>query len=111
MSDIVERTRPGVDVIDRERTDTKPKTERPKMYKVLLVNDDYTPFELVVMVLMAEFKTSEQKAHQIMWTAHKKGVCLVSVYARDIAETKAASAMALAMKHDFALRFSVEPEE
>ena len=73
--------------------DTRPATttklERPKLYKVILINDDYTPREFVVMVLKAEFKMGESKANAVMLTAHRKGSCVIAVYPRDVAETKA----------------------
>ena len=70
---------------------TKPvvKTERPKLHKVILFNDDYTPREFVTIVLKGEFHLNEDQAYRVMMTAHRKGVCVVSVYPRDIAETKA----------------------
>jgi ATP-dependent Clp protease adaptor protein ClpS len=66
-----------------------PKTKRPPLYKVILVNDDYTPREFVVMVLKAVFRMSEEQAYKVMITAHRRGVCVVAVFARDIAESKA----------------------
>ena len=92
---------------------TKPtvKTEKPKLYRVLLLNDDFTPREFVVYVLMAEFRLSESQASQVMLTAHRKGVCVVCVYPRDVAETKAARATEMGAKMGFPLRFEAEPEE
>jgi len=87
------------------------KTERPKLYRVLLLNDDYTPREVVVMVLMAEFRLSEEQAARVMMTAHRKGVCVVMVYPRDVAETKAARATERGAELGFPLRFEAEPEE
>ena len=87
------------------------KTEKPKRYKVLLFNDDYTPREFVVRVLKAEFRLSEDQAMRVMMTAHRKGLCVVMVYPRDVAETKAARATEMAASQGFPLRFSTEPEE
>jgi len=87
------------------------KTEKPKLYKVLLFNDDYTPREFVVRVLKAEFRLSEDQAMRVMITAHRKGLCVVMVYPKDVAETKAARAMDMAASQGFPLRFSAEPEE
>ncbi len=87
------------------------KTERPKLHKVILINDDYTPREFVVVVLKGEFHLSESQAHRVMITAHQKGVCVVSVYPRDVAETKAARATELGALRGFPLRFETEPEE
>lgn len=102
---------------ERGIQDTKPrvkvstKTERPRLYKVILVNDDYTPREFVVVVLKAEFRMNESQAHCVMITAHQLGSCVVAVYARDIAETKATRAIDAARTKGYALLFTVEPEE
>jgi ATP-dependent Clp protease adaptor protein ClpS len=92
---------------------TKPalKTERPKLHKVILVNDDFTPREFVVAVLKAEFRVSEEQAYRIMITAHKRGVCVVAVFQKDIAETKATRATDMAKAQGFPLLFITEPEE
>ena len=91
----------------------KPKTkvERPKLYKVILFNDDFTPREFVVTMLQGEFRLSEAQANRVMMTAHRKGVCVVSVYPRDVAETKATRATDAGRAMGFPLRFDVEPEE
>ena len=70
------------------RTRVLPKTERPKLYKVILLNDDYTPREFVVVVLRAVFRMTTDQAHGVMLTAHMRGVCVVAVYTKDVAETK-----------------------
>jgi ATP-dependent Clp protease adaptor protein ClpS len=90
----------------------RPKTrvERPKLYKVILVNDDFTPREFVVTVLRAEFRLSDDQAHRVMITAHQKGVCVVSVYPKDVAETKAARATDAGKEAGFPLMFTTEPE-
>ena len=99
--------------IDVLKPDTvlKPKVEQPKLYKVLLLNDDFTPREFVVEVLKAVFHTTEDQAYRIMMTAHQKGVCVVSTYTRDIAESKAKEATDLGHSNGFPLAFSTEPEE
>ena len=61
-----------------------PKTERPRLHKVILINDDYTPREFVVSVLKAEFRMTEDQAYKVMLTAHQRGVCVVAVFTRDI---------------------------
>ena len=71
------------------KTKTRVKTERPRLHKVILVNDDYTPREFVVIVLKGEFGMSEDQAHKVMITAHRRGVCVVAVFTKDVAETKA----------------------
>jgi ATP-dependent Clp protease adaptor protein ClpS len=93
------------------RTKTKPKTERPKLWKVILLNDDYTPREFVVTILKLVFRMGEEKAHAVMLTAHRRGACVIAVYARDIAETKANEATDLAKSKGYPLAFSTEPEE
>lgn len=97
-------------------TDLKPrlkqttKVQRPKLYKVLLLNDDYTPREFVVLVLKAEFGLDLAQAEVVMMTAHQKGLCVVSVYPKDVAETKATRAVDAAGKLGYPLQFTVEPE-
>ena len=99
------------DSVVKSRTGVKPKTERPRLHKVLLLNDDYTPREFVVAVLRAVFRTGEDAAYNIMMTAHQKGLCVVAVYTREVAETKATEATDLARNEDYPLTFTTEPEE
>jgi len=87
------------------------KVERPRLYKVMLVNDDYTPREFVVLVLKAEFRMNEDQAMQVMITAHKRGVCVVAVFTKDVAETKATRATDAARGKGYPLLFTTEPEE
>ena len=103
MSDVNTRT--------RTRTKVKPKTERPKLYKVILVNDDYTPREFVVSVLKAVFRMSEDQAYRVMITAHRRGVCVVALFTKDIAETKATQATDAGKSAGYPLMFTTEPEE
>ncbi len=102
---------PAIVTKPRTRTKVQPKTERPKLYKVILINDDFTPREFVVMVLKTEFNVGEDLAHKIMITAHQKGVCVVAVFTRDVAETKAARATDAGKAAGFPLMFTTEPEE
>jgi ATP-dependent Clp protease adaptor protein ClpS len=92
---------------------TKPvvETERPKLHKVILFNDDYTPRDFVTIVLKGEFHLSEDQAYRVMMTAHRKGACVVSVYPRDVAETKAGRATEAGAAKGYPLRFGTEPEE
>ena len=99
------------DIVLTPKTKIKPKVDKPKLYKVILFNDDYTPREFVQMILQAVFKTGESVAYHIMITAHQKGKCVVAVYARDIAETKVTEAMDYAKDAGFPLMFTAEPEE
>ena len=98
-------------------TKTKPRTrpalklERPRLHKVILLNDDFTPREFVVMVLKAVFSISEDQAMRVMITAHTTGVCVVAVFPRDVAETKATEANDYGKGAGFPLMFTTEPEE
>ncbi len=95
----------------KPRTKVRNKTERPPLYKVILLNDDYTPREFVVQVLKAVFRMNEDQAYQIMMTAHQKGACVIAVYVRDVAETKAKEATDLGKQNGFPLFFTTEPEQ
>jgi ATP-dependent Clp protease adaptor protein ClpS len=99
------------DIVVKPRNKVRLKTERPRLHKVILVNDDYTPREFVVMVLKAEFRMNETHAHQVMITARQRGVCVVAVYAQDIAETKATRATDAGRSKGYPLLFTTEPEE
>ena len=104
-------TKLATKTVEKPRTKVKPKTERPPLYKVILLNDDYTPREFVVQVLEAVFRTSEDEAYHIMVTAHRKGACVVAVFTKDIAETKATQANDMGKAAGFPLMFTTEPEE
>ncbi|GAB5377346.1 MAG: ATP-dependent Clp protease adapter ClpS [Acuticoccus sp.] len=93
------------------KTKVTPKVERPKLHKVILLNDDYTPRHFVVRVLQAVFRIGEEQASRIMYVAHTRGACVVSVYPRDVAETKATEATDLAREAGHPLQFTTEPEE
>jgi ATP-dependent Clp protease adaptor protein ClpS len=80
----------------KPKTRTRTKVARPPLHKVILVNDDYTPREFVVRVLKAEFRITEDQANRIMITAHTKGVCVVAVFTREVAEAKATRATEMA---------------
>lgn len=93
------------------RTKTKPKTQRPPLHKVILLNDDYTPREFVVQVLEAVFRMNAHHATRVMMTAHRRGACVIAVYTRDVAETKAEEATELGRGKGYPLFFTTEPEE
>jgi ATP-dependent Clp protease adaptor protein ClpS len=95
----------------KSRTEVKTKTQRPRLHKVILVNDDYTPRELVVTILKAEFRMNENQAYRVMMTAHRRGVCVVAVYTRDVAESKATRATDAGRSKGYPLLFTTEPEE
>lgn len=102
--------RPG----DREEVElvvkTRPKTQRPPMYKVLLLNDDFTPMEFVVHVLERLFNMTHAQAIEIMLTVHRKGVAVVGVFSHEIAETKVAQVMELARRQQHPLQCTMEKE-
>ena len=99
------------ETIVRPRPAVKPRLERPKLHKVILLNDDYTPREFVIAVLKAVFRMSEQTGYCVMMTAHRLGCCVVVICARDIAETRAKEATDLGKDAGFPLMFTTEPEE
>jgi ATP-dependent Clp protease adaptor protein ClpS len=108
---VIKAAPPMGKIATKPRTKTRLKTERPRLHKVILVNDDFTPREFVVTVLRAEFRMSEDQAYRVMMTAHRRGVCVVAVYARDIAETKATRATEAGRSKGYPLLFTTEPEE
>jgi len=91
-------------------TKAKPKTQRPPLYKVLLLNDDYTPMEFVVHVLERFFGLSHSQAVEIMLTVHKKGVAVVGVFSYEVAETKVAQVMDFARRNQHPLQCTMEKE-
>jgi ATP-dependent Clp protease adaptor protein ClpS len=95
----------------KPRTKVRVKTERPRLHKVILVNDDFTPREFVVTVLKSEFRMNEDQAYNVMITAHKRGVCVVAVYTKDVAETKATRGTEAGRSKGYPLLFTTEPEE
>ena len=95
----------------RPRLNTVLETQRPRLHKVVLVNDDYTPREFVVRILKTEFRMTESQAHKVMMTAHQRGVCVVGVFTKEIAETKATNATDAARKKGYPLLLTTEPEE
>jgi ATP-dependent Clp protease adaptor protein ClpS len=95
----------------KPRTKVRPKVQRPPLHKVILLNDDYTPREFVVLVLKAVFRMNADQAYRVMMTAHRRGACVIAVYARDVAETKAKEATELGRAKGYPLYFTTEPEE
>src|SRR5947209_15901017 len=98
-------------IATKPRTKVRLKTERPRLHKVILVNDDFTPREFVVTVLKAEFRMNEDQAYRVMLTAHRRGVCVVAVYTKDVADTKATRATEAGRSKGYPLMFTTEPEE
>lgn len=89
-------------------TKAKPKLKRPSMYRVLLLNDDFTPMEFVVDVLMRFFNKSAEDATRIMWHVHQNGVGECGVYTYEIAETKVTQVMDFAREHQHPLQCVME---
>ena len=91
-------------------TKTRPKTKKPSLYKVLLLNDDYTPMEFVVHVLERYFHKNREEATKIMWHVHQKGVGVCGVFTYEVAETKVAQVMDLARQNQHPLQCRMEKE-
>src|SRR5512140_2217263 len=106
MSDPRQPSDDETGVVTERRTERK--LQKPKMYKVLLHNDDYTTMEFVVFILQGIFHRSEADAVQIMLHVHKNGMGVAGVYSYDIAETRIAQVEALARQHEFPLRCTME---
>lgn len=92
-------------------TETRIKTKKPSLYRVLLLNDDYTPMEFVVFVLERFFNRSREQATRIMLHVHQKGVGLCGVYTYEVAETKVAQVLDLARRHEHPLQCVMEKED
>ncbi len=107
MSKDIRRTDDGDSKIG-VATRTKPKTKRPALYRVLLLNDDYTPMEFVVHVLEKFFQKSREEATQVMLHVHRNGVGECGVYTFEIAETKVTQVMDFARKHQHPLQCVME---
>ena len=107
--------KPSASTMSKTATKIVPKTEtrvqRPRLHKVILFNDDYTPRDFVVEVLKGVFRLNETQALNVMVTAHRKGVCVVAVFVQDVAETKAARGTEAGAAKGYPLRFGTEPEE
>ena len=89
---------------------TRAKTKRPSMYKVLMLNDDYTPMEFVVHILERFFNKSRQEATRIMLHVHKRGVGICGVYTYEVAETKVTQVMDFARQHQHPLQCTLEKD-
>ena len=89
----------------------EPELKRPPMFKVLLMNDDYTPMEFVVEVLEVFFKMNREQATQVMLTVHTQGKGVCGIYTRDIAETKSAQVNQFARDHQHPLLCEIEASE
>ena len=97
---------PNIGVVLEE----KPKTRKPSMYRVLMLNDDYTPMEFVVLVLQSIFGKSNDEAMNIMLHVHQKGVGVCGIYTFELAETKVTQVMDLAQENQHPLQCTLEKE-
>lgn len=97
----------GIDIV----TQTRVRTKKPSLYRVLLLNDDYTPMEFVVYILERCFNRSREQATRIMLHVHQKGVGLCGVYTFEVAETKVAQVLDLAKRHEHPLQCVMEKED
>jgi len=86
------------------------RVRRPRRYKVLLLNDDYTTMEFVVQILTEVFRHDTDRAVEVMLHVHHRGVGVAGIYSREVAETKVARVTELARQHEFPLRCTMEPE-
>ena len=91
-------------------TKTRPKTKKPSLYKVLLLNDDYTPMEFVVHILERFFAKSREEATRIMLHVHRRGVGICGVYTYEVAETKVTQVMDFARQHQHPLQCTLEKD-
>ena len=89
---------------------TRTKTKKPSMYKVLLLNDDYTPMEFVIYVLQRFFSKSAEDATKVMLHVHQNGVGICGVFTYEVAETKVTQVMDLALQHDHPLQCTMEKD-
>jgi ATP-dependent Clp protease adaptor protein ClpS len=91
-------------------TKTKPKTEKPSLYKVLMLNDDYTPMEFVVLTLQRFFKMSLEDATRVMLHVHQRGVGVCGIYTYEVAETKVNQVIDFARQHQHPLQCTMEKD-
>ena len=89
---------------------TKPKTKKPSMYKVLMLNDDYTPMEFVVHVLEQFFSKNREEATRIMLHVHQRGVGICGVFTYEVAETKVTQVIDYARQHQHPLQCTLEKD-
>ncbi len=90
--------------------EARPKLQKPQLYKVILLNDDFTPMEFVVVVLERFFHKNREDATRIMLHVHQKGIGVCGLYTREIAETKVRMVLAFAQEQQHPLQCTMEPE-
>lgn len=94
-----------------QKPKTVSRTERPKLYKVILLNDDFTPRDFVVAVLMKVFRMNESEALSVMMAAHQQGAAVVAVFTKEIADEKARQGTESGEQFGYPLTFTTEKEE
>ena len=99
------------DTITKSGAKDDAKVERPRLHKVILVNDDLTPSEFVVIAIKAKFRVNSERTQRIMMTAHGRGACVVAVYTKDVAAANATSAADAGRQKGYPLLFTTEPDE
>ena len=97
--------------VPKRQTASRAKPERPRLYKVILLNDDVTPQAFVVKVLKAVFRMSGDEAYGVMMTAHQRGACVVAVFTREVAESKATRGTEEGARAGYPLTFTTERED
>ncbi len=113
---ITQANQPGMNGDESDGTGTSVvtqshvRTKKPSMYKVLLLNDDYTPMDFVVLVLLKYFHKNYEEATRIMLHVHRKGVGICGVYTFEVAETKVTQVMDFAQRHEHPLQCTLEKE-
>jgi ATP-dependent Clp protease adaptor protein ClpS len=108
MTDERKTGRPGDDT--GVLTKSKPKTKKPSMYKVLLLNDDFTPMEFVTVVLMRIFGMAQENAQEVMLHVHRRGVGVCGVYPFEVAETKVSQVVDFARRNEHPLQCTMEKD-
>jgi ATP-dependent Clp protease adaptor protein ClpS len=111
VSERKSKDQPESGVALQERQEAAKKLKRPRMYRVVLHNDDYTPMDFVVRLLETVFHRSESEATRIMLHVHNHGSGVAGIYTHEVAETKVAQVHLLARKNDHPLMASMEPED
>jgi ATP-dependent Clp protease adaptor protein ClpS len=107
MADTEHKQHSGDELVLQE---AKPRLKRPSMYKVLLINDDYTPMDFVVLILERIFNKDRNTATRIMMHVHTRGVGVCGVYTREIAETKLRQVIDFSQENQHPLQCTIEPE-
>jgi len=100
----------GIEISTKSSSEQKEKTTKPPMYKVIILNDDYTTMDFVVEILVEIFRKTLEKANEIMLNVHSKGKGICGIYTRDIAETKIETVHSIARSQGFPLKCTMEEE-